>query len=104
MSSLTPHSGSALSGFGGGAPEGFSRQESKALSRAQNAEIARGVVATTKTNMAAVVASVGMQTTAALSREAVFLADGNPRAAERLEAIADGFAMFVVGEVGRFRL
>ena len=49
------------------------------------------------------VATLAMQATASLSREARFLADGDERTSERLEAIADGYAIFAVNELNRFK-
>ncbi|UVJ38058.1 hypothetical protein [Arthrobacter sp. CJ23] len=83
------------------APEGFSRSEGKTLQRAQNAEVARGLVSGTRVAAAGYVAAAGMQLTGMLSREAAFLADGDPRTAERLNFIADSFAEGAAHEVRR---
>lgn len=100
MSNLIPQSGSGLSTS---VPQMFNRQEGKALVRAQNAEVARGLVVGTRMQAAGFVANIAMQATASLSREARFLADGDERTAERLDAIADGYAMFAVNELNRFK-
>jgi len=83
-------------------PEGFNRSEGKHLSRQQNAEVARGLVAGTRVHAAAVVAAIGLQTTAMLSREATFQAHGDRNAANRLNFIVDQYASFVGNEVARF--
>jgi len=82
-------------------PESFSRAEGKALQRAQNAEIARGLVHNTRVQAAGYVAATGMQLIGMLSREAEFLANGDPRAAERLAFLADSFAEGAATEVRR---
>lgn len=101
MSSLIPRTASSLAT--GQAPDGFSRTEAKALSRQQNAEVTRGLVAGTRVQAAGFVAGIGLQTTAMLSREARFQADGDPQTTERLDHIADAYAMYVGAEVSRFR-
>lgn len=100
MSALVPKSGNSLSPS---VPDGFTRQEGKSLARQQNSEIARGLVIGTRMQAAALVANMAMQATASLSREARFLADGDERTSERLDAIIDGYAMLGVNELGRFR-
>ncbi|MDO3175898.1 hypothetical protein [Mycobacteroides abscessus] len=83
-------------------PEGFSRSEGKTLVRQQNAELARGLVNATRVQAAAMVAGVGLQATAMLSREAAFQADGDPATSSRLNHIVDSYARFVGNEVARF--
>ncbi|WP_144627360.1 hypothetical protein [Arthrobacter woluwensis] len=98
MSNLTPRpAGQGLSPV----PETFNRAEGKGLQRAQNAEFARGLVSGTRVQAAGYVAATGMQLTGMLSREAEFLANGDPRAAERLNFIADSFAEGAATEVRR---
>eukprot|EP01133_Synstelium_polycarpum_P022668 gene22668-27185_t len=81
MSNLLPQSNSnALSAQ---IPETFTRAEGKELLKLQNREIARGLVAGTRVQAAGMVAALGMQTTAMLSREAMFQADGDPTTMNR---------------------
>ncbi|MFD6516383.1 hypothetical protein [Rhodococcus sp. NPDC060176] len=60
-------------------------------------------MAGTRVQAAGMVAALGMQTTAMLSREAAFQADGDPTATNRLNRIVDAYAMFVWREVNGFR-
>jgi hypothetical protein len=83
-------------------PEGFSRNEGKTLMRLQNAEVTHGLVKATKVQAAAMVATVALQTTGMLSREANFQSDGDPATANRLNLIVDQFALYTAGEVSRF--
>lgn len=83
-------------------PDGFSRAEAKTLVRLQNRELTRGLVTVTKVQAAGMVAAVGLQTTAMLSREAAFQADGDPAVPNRLNFIVDQYATFVGNEVARF--
>jgi hypothetical protein len=83
-------------------PEGFSRAEGKTLMRLQNRELTHGLVKATRVQAAAMVATVGLHTTAMLSREAAFQADGDPATANRLNFIVDQYATFVGGEIARF--
>lgn len=83
-------------------PEGFSRSEGKTLMRLQNRELTHGLVKATRVQAAGMVATVGLHTTAMLSREAAFQADGDPATANRLNFIVDQYATFVGGEVARF--
>lgn len=85
-------------------PEGFSRSEGKTLMRMQNAEIAHGLVAATRVQAAAMVATVALQTSAMLSREASFQSDGDPATANRLNHIVDTFAVYAGSEVSRLGL
>lgn len=85
------------------APDGFTRTESKVLARRQNAEITRGLVVGARVQAAGLVAAVGLQTTAMLSREAIFQSDGEPQTAARLNHIVDCYAEYVAVEVSRFR-
>ncbi len=98
-SNLIPKSSAALS-----VPDGFNRQEGKSLMRAQNAEVARGIVTATRVQAAGFVANIAMQTTASLSREARFLADGDEQTQARLDHIVDGYTMLAANELNRFRL
>ncbi|MEV8180530.1 hypothetical protein [Specibacter sp. NPDC078692] len=84
-------------------PESFSRPEGRALTRQQNAQVARGLVVATRVQAAGHVAATGMQMTAMLSREAAFLADGDPQTAARLNFIVDSFADHAAWEVRQFR-
>ncbi|PEG34599.1 hypothetical protein CQY20_24905 [Mycolicibacterium agri] len=86
----------------GRAPEGFTRAEGKTLVRLQNAELTRGLVTATRVQAAGMVATVGLQTAAMLSREAAFQADGDPAVSNRLNFIVDQYATFVGNEVARF--
>jgi hypothetical protein len=83
-------------------PDGFTRSEGKQLSRLQNKEITHGLVSGTRVQAAGLVAAIGLQTTAMLSREATFQADGDPATAARLHHIVDQFALVAAGEVARF--
>jgi hypothetical protein len=85
-------------------PENFSRSEGKQLARLQNAELTHGLVAVTRVQAAALVAGVSLHTTAMLSREATFQADGDPVIANRLNLIVDQFAYFAANQVARFGL
>jgi hypothetical protein len=76
------------------APDGFSRAEGKELVCLQNRELTHGLVRATRVLAAGMVAPVGLQTTAMLSREAA--------TANRLNFIVDQFATFVGGEIARF--
>ena len=82
-------------------PDGFTRNEGKALMRLQNREITHGLVAATRVQAAAMVATVALQTTAMLSREANFQSDGDPATANRLNHIVDTFAVYAGSEVSR---
>jgi hypothetical protein len=83
-------------------PDGFTRTEGKTLTRLQNRELTHGLVKTTRVQAAGMVATVGLHTTAMLSREAAFQADGDPATANRLNFIVDQYATFVGGEIARF--
>lgn len=83
-------------------PDGFSRSEGKQLSRLQNAELTHGLVALTRVQAAAAVASIGLQATGMLSREAAFQADGDPVVANRMNFVVDQFAMYVSNELAQF--
>ncbi|PPJ23140.1 hypothetical protein C5E45_29330 [Nocardia nova] len=100
MSNLIPRPSAQLEST---IPDGFSRSEGKELQRLQNKELARGLVTATRVQAAGMVAAVGLQTTAMLSREAAFQADGDPAAAARLGHIVDQYATYVGSEVARFR-
>ena len=100
MSQISPRSNQSLSTQ---IPETFTRAEGKELSKLQNREIARGLVAGTRVQAAGMVAALGMQTTAMLSREAMFQADGDPITMNRLNHIVDTYATFVGHEVNGFR-
>ncbi|MFH5207868.1 hypothetical protein ACHIPZ_06520 [Antrihabitans sp. NCIMB 15449] len=102
MSNLIPRTSSQLQAPQ--IPETFSRAEGKELSRLQNREIARGLVTGTRVQAAGMVAAIGLQTTAMLSREANFQADGDPVTANRLNHIVDMYASYVGHEVSRFQL
>lgn len=82
-------------------PASFDRGEAKSLTRQQNAEIARGLVTSTRIQSAGLAAGAAIQMTAMLSREAEFLADGNPQTAARLNFVADSFAEYAAWEVRR---
>ncbi|UGT64428.1 hypothetical protein [Nocardia asteroides] len=99
MSSLLPRANAQLSP---NIPDGFTRSEGRSLQRLQNKEVARGLVAATRVQAAGIVAALGLQTTAMLSREANFQADGDPAAAARLGYIVEQYAAFVGSEVSRF--
>lgn len=101
MSELIPRPSGKISPFN--APEGFSRSEGKSLQRRQNAEVANGLVTAARVQAAGFVAATGMHLTSMLSREAEFQANGDPRAAERLNYIADSFAEYAALEVRRFQ-
>lgn len=101
MSDLIPRSGGNLTPFR--APDGFSRSEGKALQRRQNTEVATGLVRAARVQAAGYVAATGMHLSAMLSREAEFQANGDPRAAERLNFIADSFAEYAAWEVRGFQ-
>lgn len=84
-------------------PESFSRPEGRSLARRQNAEVARGLVTATRIQAAGHVAATAMHMTSMLSREAAFLADGDPQTAARLNFIVDSFADNAAWEVRQFR-
>lgn len=83
-------------------PEGFSHSEGKTLVRLQNREVTRGLVAATRVQAAGMVATVAVQTTAMLSREAAFQSDGDPATANRLNFIVDQYATLAGNEIARF--
>lgn len=83
-------------------PEGFSKREGSDLSRLQNAEVAKGLVTGTRIAAGGYVTGIALQTTAMLSREAQFQADGDERTSARLEHIVDAFTMYATGEVAQF--
>jgi hypothetical protein len=83
-------------------PDGFSRSQGKELVRRQNSEVAHGLVAATRVQAAAMVAAVGMQCAGMLSREARFQENGDPSANNRLQHLADQFALFAGSEIARF--
>jgi hypothetical protein len=99
MSNLVPRQSNI---FASQIPDGFSRAEGKTLMRLQNRELTHGLVTPTRIQVAGFVAAVGVQTTAMLSREAAFQADGDPATANRLNYIVDQYATFVGNEVARF--
>lgn len=101
MSDLIPRPNGRLASSS--APEGFSRSEGKSLQRRQNTEVANGLVTAARVQAAGYVAATGMQLSAMLSREAEFQSNGDPRAAERLNYIADSFAEYAAWEVRRFQ-
>ncbi|MDQ0212888.1 hypothetical protein [Arthrobacter bambusae] len=101
MTDLIPRPSGRVTPFN--PPEGFSRAEGKALQRAQNVEVSRGLVTATRVQAAGYVAATGMHLSGMLSREAEFQANGDPRAAERLNFIADSFAEYAAWEVRRFQ-
>ncbi|MEU4706755.1 hypothetical protein AB0G00_09995 [Nocardia salmonicida] len=98
MSNLIPRTNNQVA-----VPDGFSRAEGKELARLQNREIARGLVTGTRVQAAGMVAALGLQTTAMLSREATFQTDGDPAASARLNHIVDQYAAYVGSEVSRFQ-
>ena len=100
MSSLLPRANGQLAR---NIPDGFTRTEGRELQRLQNKEIARGLVTAARVQAAGMVAAIGLQTTAMLSREANFHADGDPATAARLGYIVDQYASFVGNEVSRFQ-
>ena len=83
-------------------PEGFSRTEGKTLARLQNREVTHGLVTATRVQAAGMVAGIGLQAVAMLSREATFQADGDPVVVNRLNYIVDQFANYVGNEVAGF--
>ena len=93
----------AIERFSTQAPDGFTRNEGKQLSRFQNREITRGLVTGTRVQAAGMVAAIGLQTTAMLSREAAFQSDGDPATANRLNHIVDMYATYVGTEVAGFQ-
>lgn len=84
------------------AARALTRSAGRALVHRQNAEVARGLVAATRIEAAALSASVGIQCAGMLGREAQFQSDGDPVIANRLNHIIDQFACFVGAEVARF--
>jgi hypothetical protein len=100
MANLIPRSNNSLANSQ--IPEGFSKREGAELSRLQNAEVSRGLVTGTRIAAAGYVTGIALQTTAMLSREAQFQADGDERTSARLEHIVDAFTMNASSEVSRF--
>jgi hypothetical protein len=84
------------------APDGFSRAEGRTLVRLQNRELTHGIVAATRVQAAATVTGIGMQCAGMFSREARFQENGDPAAANRLQHIADEFAVVVGAQIARF--
>lgn len=80
----------------------FTRREATELGRRERQEIADGIVAATRIQAAGWVTAIAIQSTAMLSREAQIAANGDERAAERLEHIVDGFAMYSRSAINRF--
>lgn len=101
MNDMIPRPSGTVTPFS--TPEGFSRSEGKSLQRRQNTEVANGLVTAARVQAAGYVAATGMHLSAMLSREAEFQANGDPRAAERLNYIADSFAEYAAWEVRRFQ-
>lgn len=101
MSDIIRRPGGSISQYS--APEGFSRAEGKGLQRQQNAEVARGLVTATRIQAAGHVTATAMHMTSMLSREAAFLAEGDPQTAARLSFIVDSFAENAAWEVRQFR-
>ncbi|MBU4613619.1 hypothetical protein IM877_02375 [Rhodococcus sp. GG48] len=87
-----------------GSPASFTRAEERDLARRQNAEIARGIVTTTRLQAASMVATVGMQSTAMLYRQADLLSAGDPETRMQLTPMANQFAGCVGLELARFFL
>lgn len=83
-------------------PDGFSRTEAKTLMRLQNRELTHGLVTATRVQAAGMVATVAVQTTAMLSREAAFQSDGDPATTNRLNFIVDQYATLAGNEIARF--
>jgi hypothetical protein len=84
------------------APVGFNRGEGRTLVHLQNRELTHGMVTATRVQAAATVAGIGMQCVGMLSREARFQENGDTAAANRLQHVADEFAVFVGAQVARF--
>ncbi|MFH5230824.1 hypothetical protein [Antrihabitans spumae] len=101
MSNILPRTSSTLAAAQ--IPDSITRSEGKELARLQNREVARGLITGTRVQAAGMVAAIGLQTTAMLSREAIFHADGDPVVANRLNHIVDQYAAFVGNEVANFR-
>lgn len=99
MNAIVPNNSNR--GNGSGVPESFSRPEARSLARRQNTEIAHGIVTSSRIQAAGFVAAGAIQMTSMLSREAEFMADGNPSTANRLNFIADSFAEYAAWEVRR---
>jgi precorrin-2 methylase len=83
-------------------PDGFSRAEHKALMQLKNRELTRGFVATVRVRAAATVADAAIQSTAALSRKAALVADGDPVVMNRANYIVDSFVAYVGDEISGF--
>ena len=81
----------------------FSKPEQRAMTRAQNAEVARGAVVASRVQSAGMVAAAAMQMTGMLSREAQFLADGDPATSARLNHLADSYAEYAAWELRQYR-
>ncbi|UGQ56896.1 hypothetical protein LSF60_16465 [Rhodococcus pyridinivorans] len=90
MTNLIPRPDQPLQA--GGARASFTRVEERDLARRQNAEIARGIVGATSLQAAAMVANVGMQSTAMLYRQADLLSAGDPELRMQLTPIAAQYA------------
>ncbi|AKE92495.1 hypothetical protein [Rhodococcus aetherivorans] len=102
MSNLIPRSARPLTTYG--ASDSFTRSEGRELMRRQNAEIARGIVSATRLQAAGMVATVGMQATAMLYRQADLLSGGDPELRMQLNPIAGQYASCVGVELARFSL
>lgn len=101
MANLIPRSASPRESTG--ALSQFSRPELRAMTRAQNAEIARGGVVAARLQAGGMAAATGMQMVGMLSREANFLADGDPAAAAQLQHLADCYAEYAAWEIRQYR-
>ena len=103
MSNIVPQPGNHGSPPATGPLSRFTKPEMRSLTRAQNAEIARGSVVASRVHSAGMVTAAAMQMTGMISREAQFLADGDPAAAARLNHLADSYAEYAAWEIRQYR-
>lgn len=103
MSNIIPRSGTNAEPPATGILSRFTKPEMRSVTRAQNAEIARGSVVASRVHSAGMVTAAAMQMTGMISREAQFLADGDPGAAARLNHLTDCYAEYAAWEIRQYR-
>lgn len=103
MSNIIPQTDSSSSSQPATGVDRFSKPEMRAMTCAQNAEIARGSIVASRVHSTGMVTVTAIQMTGMISREAQFLADGDPAAAARLNHLADRYAEYATWEIRQYR-
>lgn len=103
MSNLIPQPGAGASHLPATGINQFSKAELRDLTRAQNAEVTKSTLAATRLQSAGMLTAASIQFSAMLSREATFMADGDPNAAARLNHLADCYTQYAASEIMRLR-